>query len=461
MTKNTPSSTRNIIFISKATPEDDEFVLWLAPRLEAAGYTIFADILTLEPGDRWRKQVTNTLQDKSIKMLLCCRDSTLQKDGVQEEIGIASDLVRELSDPRFIIPLRLEKFKKVFGIGELQWVDFLGGWASGLQDLLETLDIQKVPRLSEKIVINPNWESYKKRLAVRVEQSPEILTSNWVRILSVPDYIRYYEPSGALNQVVLKQMCQISKYPTEIRFRGFFSFATPEEINREFANAGKFVVKLEIPFNQFLEQGCKSPDIHSRDAQNLVSSMFRRAWENFCRSKNLSMYAFSSQLAFYVGEEQVTLGKRISWGEQGQRRSSMLRNSAGGKVWQYGVSASPNFWPFPHFKMKSRVVFAELVAKQKSGSVIDDSSQQHRLRRSVCKGWRNKTWHGRFMTFLQFLSNDSQFIDLPLSETNLIRLDVNPMFVSCPVTTALPDNMAEDAEEEDTSTLGNFDSEDD
>jgi hypothetical protein len=43
---------RNIVLISKATPGDDEFVLWLAPRLEAAGYTVFADILNLEGGTR-------------------------------------------------------------------------------------------------------------------------------------------------------------------------------------------------------------------------------------------------------------------------------------------------------------------------------------------------------------------------------------------------------------------------
>ena len=122
---------REVVFISKATPGDDEFVLWLAPRLEVAGYTVFADILTLEPGDRWRREITATLQNKAVKMLLCCRDTTLNKIGVQEEIGIASDLVKELKDPRFIVPLRLEPYKKLFGIGELQWIDFLGSWASG------------------------------------------------------------------------------------------------------------------------------------------------------------------------------------------------------------------------------------------------------------------------------------------------------------------------------------------
>lgn len=137
MTLEATSVTRDILFISKATPGDDEFVLWLAPRLEAAGYTVFADILSLEPGDRWRKQVTGTLQNKAIKMLLCCSDSSLGKDGVQEEIGIGLDLAKELPDPRFIIPLRLEKFKKLFGIGELQYVDFVGSWAKGLRDLLD------------------------------------------------------------------------------------------------------------------------------------------------------------------------------------------------------------------------------------------------------------------------------------------------------------------------------------
>ena len=136
---------RDVIFVSKATPGDDEFVLWLAPRLEEAGYTVFADILTLEPGERWRKTITNTLQTRAIKMLLCCRDATLAADGVIEEIEIATDLVKELGHPKFIIPLRLEPFKKVFGIGGLQYIDFVRGWADGLGKLLDTLKRQKVP----------------------------------------------------------------------------------------------------------------------------------------------------------------------------------------------------------------------------------------------------------------------------------------------------------------------------
>ena len=41
------ANPRSTIFISKSTPGDDAFALWLAPRLEAAGYHVFADILGL------------------------------------------------------------------------------------------------------------------------------------------------------------------------------------------------------------------------------------------------------------------------------------------------------------------------------------------------------------------------------------------------------------------------------
>ncbi|HVB80757.1 MAG TPA: toll/interleukin-1 receptor domain-containing protein [Candidatus Binataceae bacterium] len=98
---------RDLIFISKATPGDDQFVLWLAPRLEAAGYKVFADIFDLDAGDEWRGKLTAALQTRAIKMLLCCSDETLARRGVREEIAIAEDLTKQLQDPNFIIPLKV------------------------------------------------------------------------------------------------------------------------------------------------------------------------------------------------------------------------------------------------------------------------------------------------------------------------------------------------------------------
>jgi hypothetical protein len=138
----------------------------------------------------------------------------------------------------------------------------------------------------------------------------------------------------------------------------------------------------------------------------------------------------------------------------------MLRNSAGGRVWQYGVSATPAFWPYLHFKLKARVLFAEL-ASGKAGTVIGDADAQHSLRRRICKGWRNKQWHGRLMAYLQLLAgDDAPCISVPLADARAITLDASPMRFTSPVTTALRDTMDADAEETDDSTLGLFNAED-
>lgn len=454
MTNGQDTTQRRTVFISKATPEDDEFVCWLAPKLEAAGYQTFADILTLEPGDRWRKVVTNTLQRDAIKMLLCCRDSSLAKDGVQEEIGIASDLVKDLGDPRFIIPLRLEPFKKLFGIGELQYVNFSPSWAHGLHDLLDTLEEQKVPRDQSRVAISPNWENYRRRLAIAVENEPEVLTSNWLRILSFPKVIRYYQPSGAVDHTAMTECCRTFKYPAQVYLRGFFTFASPEDVERDLTGAGRFLLHSEHAMAEFLENGAESPDIRRKEARNLVSSLLRTGWERLCRGHGLLEYAYSNQLGFHATAEQAAIGKRVRWGSKKHRRSAMLRNIAAGKVWQYGVSASFWFWPVPHFRLKARVLFSELAGKE-VGTVLDDTEKQHRFRRSVCKGWRNKQWHGRLMVFCELLSGGSGEIELPVSNDAAVILQASPLQFTAPVTTIRPDDMPDDAEEQDESTLGN------
>lgn len=165
-----PASTvkkaRDTIFLIKASPIDDEFALWLAPRLEAEGYRIFADILTLQPGDRWRRQINQALQYQAAKVLLFCRDATVSDAHVQDDLDLALELAEELGDSRFIIPLRLEPGKKVKGVGDAVTVDFMRGWGEGVGLLLDALQRQKVPRSAGELVINPNWEIFRRRGAI-------------------------------------------------------------------------------------------------------------------------------------------------------------------------------------------------------------------------------------------------------------------------------------------------------
>ena len=448
----TESRTRDVLFISKATPGDDEFVLWLAPRLEAAGYTVFADICSLEPADRWRQQITNTLHERSAKMLLCCSDETLAREGVQEEIGIAKDVGTALKDSRFLIPLRLQPFKKVFGIGEYQWVDFVGSWANGLRDLLDTLEARKVPK-TQSPVISPNWEAYRRKLSVKLEQRPESLTSNWLPFQKLPENIFYFQPTGAVNHHQMLLACESASFPIKQHLRGLISFATLEEINQELSSVARFEITAQRPLTQFLEEGLPEPLVKRSEARRLVSEILRRGWEAVCSKRGLSRYTFSSQFGFYAGKDFVGLNKRISWGDGHGRRSAALRNIAHGRVWQFGISATPNFTPMPVIRLKTRVVFSD-VSSGEAGAVFD-ADRQHRFRRSDCKLWRNKIWHGRLMALLELLSSGQATIECPISPTAAFSVWAKPLVVVVPVTTPLKDELPEDEPEQDESTLGN------
>ena len=111
----------------------------------------------------------------------------------------------------------------------------------------------------------------------------------------------------------------------------------------------------------------------------------------------------------------------------------MLRNVARGHVWQFGVSAMPACWPFPHFKLKSRVLFAPVTLGPDEKPIdngappIEDAKRQHRLRRTVCKGWRNKQWHGRLRAYIEVLSGHEASITLKLAEEAFVRVEASAM----------------------------------
>ncbi|CCV08452.1 conserved hypothetical protein [Mesorhizobium metallidurans STM 2683] len=453
------NAVRDTIFLIKSSPIDNEFTLWLAPKLEAEGYRVFADILMLQPGDRWRWLINQALQCRAAKVLLICRDATLDDPNVQDDLDIALEVAKEIPDPRFIIPLRLGAGKKVKGVGDALTVDFVRGWGEGVGLLLNALQRQKVPRSPGPPVIDPNWEIFRRRGAIPLVQEAERLTSNWLRAAEAPDVIRYFESTGAIEQRLLDQTLEAFPYPCAIQGSGIITFADQSEIDAAFASAGRFKLKHEIPLLEFVDNGFPALGMERQVASNLVIAMIKKAWLSFCREKGFVEYHYSNAVGFHASATQAPTGQRIPWGKQGDRRSSMLRNVAKGHVWQFGVTAMPYFWPFWHLKLKSRVLFS-VDNETPEGLGIDDARKLHRLRRSICKGWRNKQWHGRMLAFLELLSGDSAYIRLSLSANAALAIEAAPMLFTSPVSTALPDVLEADEEEADISTLGRPDNDD-
>src|SRR5690606_29590533 len=204
-------------------------------------------------------------------------------------------------------------------------------------------------------------------------------------MVSSPEVIRYYEPTGFVDRTSLQIACNASSYPTEAFMSGFLSFGLPEEVNEQFIGIGKFEAKATISLSHFMEHGLEAMELRGSDAAKKVVSMVRQAWEKACLDRGMLRYEYSKASGFHVSDNLAPPGKRVAWGRQGERRSAALCNIAKGHAWQFGVSALPYFWPFPHIRLKSRVLFAETV-EGKVGKVYTDARKHHLMRRYVCTG---------------------------------------------------------------------------
>lgn len=449
---------RDKLFISKATPADDNFVLWLAPRLEAAGYKVFADITCLETGDDWRTRIVDTLRNDSIKLLLCCSDATLNRDGVKKEIGIAADMRKELNDSNFILPLRLEPYKEVYEIVGLQYQDFSKGWAEGLVKLLETLEHQKIPRGAVGS-ISKNWALERRKYGAAIVRKQEILNTNWLRIVQMPDEIFRIEPTKPVDFEKIRKLAKSCSVPLVAFRRGFITFASPRDIEEHFAVVGPFETVSSMLFSEFTGEKSTRLGVASHLAGNIFHDLIRQAWDNYLSQCGYLRHEYANGVGFHVSEQIAKIGEYVKWNHQGVPRKSMLRNESKKrqKVWEYGVSAIPSLFPYPHLKLKARVLFSQLSPSEKSNS-INDHRAQHRLRKSMCSGWRNPVWNGKLMAFVKKLSGENPFFELPLGAGVSVTLDSMPIQVISPVTAGQINQLNQfDEENDETRIIGHID----
>lgn len=445
---------RDVLFLLGSRPADDQFILWLGPKLEAHGYRIFSEIMTLEPGDRWRKEVYRALEHRAAKVLVTASSATRQDDGLLDMVDKAGEVASALQDPRFIIPLRMEEGSKIDGLRDAVPVDFSRGWGRGLERLVSTLNRQRVPCDTEDIIVAAQWDEFRTQKSVPLVREPEPLTSNWLSIVEMPDDIHYYETVGSLREDALKRRISRLSYPAVQHGRNLIAFADPRDIEDSFEGVASLRLRTSVSVTKFVDEGIPEVGLRGRDASNMMTHLIRDSWERLCRDRGMISYSYSGTEGFHISSDQAANGSRVSWGRQGGgRRSSMLRNVARKHIWKYGVTAIPRLWPFWHVRLKARVLFAEDNGTLE-GKPIDDPKKMHRLRRSGCKGWRNKQWHGRLLAFLEIMSEDSAYIRVPLAPGHNMLLSSEPVLFTSPVSTKLPDTSDADGEEADESTLG-------
>lgn len=246
---------RETIFISHATPDDNDFVRWLGTRLTGHGYRVWADMFGLKGGTPFWSTIEDALRYHAIKVIYVVSRKSVDpgRTGVRNELSVADTMRKTLQDPAFIIPVRIDDTP--FGdfpiqVHTLNAVDFTAGWGTKLVELLDTLDAGNVPRLPGDLTVEfEMWRATMLRTATAVEEAPEPLLTNLLTVRRLPRCITFYEYGG--DNTKIRPALKDTGVPHAMFNRLILTFADTHSFQASLPPAFSVRIRAVVPMIAF------------------------------------------------------------------------------------------------------------------------------------------------------------------------------------------------------------------
>jgi hypothetical protein len=296
--------SRDTIFISHATPNDNDFVRWLGTRLTGHGYKVWADLFEMKGGTPFWSTIEEALRHHACKVIFVVSKNSvgLDRTGVRNELSLADSTKKTLKDAEFIIPVKIDDtaFSELpIQVHQLNAIDFAKGWGPKLIELLDTLEGAKVPKaVGDQTAEFERWRPTMVRTSTIVETAPEPVLTNLLQIVSLPANITFFEHQEDSTKIeaVLKST-GILHAPF---YRLVVSFAELSTIQEALPPLRSLKLRAHIPFPAFLDGAVSEVTSPQRDeARKMVTSLLRQHVERHLEQRGLKRFETSSGPSFY------------------------------------------------------------------------------------------------------------------------------------------------------------------
>ncbi len=438
MTPN-PALQRDMLFVSHATPEDNEFSRWLALQLAKEGFAVWCDLTKLLGGEPFWKEIETAIRSRTQKFLFVLSRSSNRKEGALDELSVASTIRKQSGDDHFIIPLRLDDLP--FGdininLHKLNAVDFSKGWMVGFKKLLERLTddgIAKDRRFgSDSVAV---WWRQNFGENEGVTESADYYCSNRLPLLELPLEINVLRLEAALPD---KFGLSITPHAVSSHKQLLLSFATTRDllplIEEHKLGLDSY---FSIPTSEFLECG-DGRSINQRMARNHVRFLVRQGFERLAISRGLNGYAMSGRRRFFWFPSDLVEDNKVrfcaldgskSWrGMVGYKSIKARDGNVRIRNWHFGVEGVPRIGDESYISLMPHVAFSE-------GRIVYASAKkQHACRRSQCKNWYNDDWRDRIVAALFHLTGGDPHLKLPLGSEAFAIVEPTLLTIESPVT---------------------------
>jgi hypothetical protein len=411
-------SERDVIFISHATPDDNEFVRWLGSRLTGFGYKVWADIFDLAGGTPFWTSIEDALRKRTLKVVFVVSKASCDpnRSGVRNEISVADAVKKSLKDPEFIIPVRIDDIP--FGdlpiqIHQLNAIDFTTGWGAKLAVLVETLTKARVPRIVTDLSAEfDRWRQASMRSDVVVERGEEPLLTSVIPIVRLPDEISFYEYEGENKKFELA--IETLPHPHAMHNRLLVSFASAHEIQAHLPSDLTVSLRGAATFKDFLEGNITDPVGPRRgDANNWAVRMLRQSFEAHLAARGLLAYGASSGTVMFFPKNLLPDDRVYYVNAKGRRTYKQVVGFSKvlGAHWHLGMRAVLRLGEVSTVRLRPYVVFT-----RDGREPLKDADEMTKFRRRFCKSWFNHVWRPLWQAFFEFFGGRAESVLLALGE---------------------------------------------
>jgi len=431
----------NMIFLSHANPEDNEFTRWLALQLARERYPVWCDLTKLLGGEDFWRDIEKAIRERTQKFLYVLSKNSNSKPGPLQELQVAQNVMRDQSLQDFIIPMLIDELphKEInIQLTRINAIPFNSGWGRGLKILLEKLE-------QDKILKSPNftptavsaWWRTQFSPDEGISNKPEEYLSNWFPIQALPSNIYFYTLQR--SQIGKLEVQSELPYPAFQHNQYLVSFAQADDFAGKLGNFVSIKDFHSFSTRDFLEGNVAKKLVERKQARDFVSRLLRMAWQKMVERCKLPTYELANDTRCFYFTKGLAENDRISF--TGVNRETTFRQVVGYKslkasdgqiiskrFWHFGIQARPLVYPTFVYIIKPHVVFSD-----DGKNIWESKERMHKARRSQCKDWWNSDWRDRILAAMNWLSNDEREIEIQLGSDIAIQVSNCPVSFISPV----------------------------
>lgn len=400
---NNENISKDIVFISHATPEDNEIAIWLASRLENAGYNVWVDKNELTGGEEFWDNIQDILTNKTVKFISIISNSSINKNGVKDEISYALELERKNNLSEFILPIKIEENVTVpINLGRKNYIDdFKTDWGTGLERVLNFLDKNNVPR--NNISNYKDLELVLRKDVVKLEKGNETIMSNQFKI-TLPEFIFLYEKDTNANE--LPRTHEYYDYPVREFAGNLLSFFELQKIN-SIIESQQLVLVAKYKTDNFINEQYKEYSYNSKkdDIDRVFKTLISKTFDMLFKNKGLKNIQWKHTCDWWFPSNLIPDNKIYFTNYYDKKTYRVITGKSIQYIWhfcfRYRIRSNDNFY----IEISPRTIYTD-----DKDIVIPSDSRLNRIRISRTKTWYNEKWRDLLVGFMYWLNNGNDIV---------------------------------------------------